>query len=105
MPPGTTLTWGSPTSTASVAGRYAFTVTGSIPGIVPVGGITWFSHDAPGEITGRETRSLIGNVADETLAGTASVNADCSGSDTLQGFEGGVLVPVSTQGVIYDGYG
>ena len=61
-----------------------------------------FSQDSSGNITGTETRSLNGDVAFETLTGTATVNADCSGTDTFQVFENGVLVRTSTLSVIYD---
>ena len=92
-------------SLAAAAGKWAFTIDGTIPAIGPVGAIGMFSQDASGNITGSETRSLNGDVADETLVGTATVNSDCSGTDTIQVFEGGVLVRTSTLDVIYDDNG
>jgi len=92
-------------SLAGAAGKWAFTITGSIPAIGPVGAVGKFSQDASGNVTGTETRSLNGDIADETLTGTATVNSDCSGTYTFQVFEGGVLARTSTIDVIFDDNG
>lgn len=89
-------------STASVAGKFGFTTTGSVPAIGPVAATGRFSQDASGNITGTQTRSLNGDIADETFAGTATVNPDCTGTDTIQVFESGVLVRTTTLHVVYD---
>jgi len=89
-------------SAANAAGQWGFTISGSIPAIGPVGAVGIFTQDSSGNITGTETRSLNGDVADETLAGTATVNADCSGTDTFQVFESGILVRTSVVNVVYD---
>ena len=89
-------------SPRSVAGKWAFTINGTIPSIGPVGAVGLFTQDASGNFNGTETRSLNGDSADETLTGTATVNPDCSGTDTIQVFEGGVLVRTSTLAVVYD---
>jgi hypothetical protein len=87
---------------ANVAGKWGFTISGTIPSIGPVAAIGKFTQDSSGNITGTETRSLNGDIADETLTGTAIVNSDCSGTDTFQVFEGGVLVRTSSVSVVYD---
>jgi hypothetical protein len=89
-------------STTSVAGKFGFTTTGSIPAIGPVAATGVFTQDRSGTITGAQTRSLNGDIADETFTGTATVNPDCTGTDTLQVFEGGVLVRTTTLHVVYD---
>jgi hypothetical protein len=89
-------------STASIAGKFGFTTTGSIPAIGPVAATGLFTQDASGNITGTQTRSLNGDIADETFTGTATVNPDCTGTDTIQVFESGVLVRTTTLHVVYD---
>lgn len=89
-------------SRASVAGKWAFTTTGSIPGIGPVAAVGSFTQDASGNLKGSQTRSLNGDVADETFTGTASVNPDCTGADVIQVFQSGVLVRTSSLSVVYD---
>jgi len=87
-------------STASVAGRFGFTTTGSIPAVGPVAATGIFAQDASGNITGAQTRSLNGSVADETFTGTATVNSDCTGTDTVQVFQDGSLVRTTTLHVV-----
>jgi hypothetical protein len=92
-------------STASIAGKFGFTTTGSIPAIGPVAATGLFTQDASGNITGTQTRSLNGDIADETFTGTATVNRDCTGTDTIQVFQSGVLVRTTTLHVVYDDNG
>ena len=92
-------------STASIAGKFGFTTTGSIPAIGPVAATGLFTQDASGKITGTQTRSLNGDIADETFTGTATVNPDCTGTDTIQVFQSGVLVRTTTLHVVYDDNG
>ena len=89
-------------STASIAGKFGFTTTGSIPAIGPVAATGVFTQDRSGKITGTQTRTLHGDVADESFTGTATVNPDCTGTDTIQVFESGVLVRTTTLHVVYD---
>ena len=84
------------------AGTWGFTTTGSIPGIGAVAATGIFTQDESGNITGTQTRSLNGDIADETFTGTATVNPDCTGTDTIQVFDGGVLVRTTTLHVVYD---
>jgi hypothetical protein len=92
-------------STASVAGKFGFTTTGSIPALGAVAATGIFTQDASGDITGTQTRSLNGDIADETFTGTATVNPDCTGTDTIQVFQSGVLVRMTTLHVVYDDNG
>ena len=89
-------------STASVAGKFGFTTTGTIPALGPVAATGVFTQDRSGNITGTQTRSLNGDIADETFTGTATVNPDCTGTDAIQVFESGVLVRTTTLHVVYD---
>jgi hypothetical protein len=45
---------------------------------------------------------LNGDIADETFTGTATVNPDCTGTDTIQVFESGVLVRTTILHLVYD---
>jgi hypothetical protein len=48
---------------------------------------------------------LNGSVADETFTGTATVNSDCTGTDSIQVFQDGSLVRTTTLHVVYDDKG
>ena len=92
-------------SLSKLAGTYGLTTTGSIPGIGPVAAVGSITFDASGNISGSQTRSLNGDIADETFTGTATVNSDCTGTDTVSVFESGVLVRTSTLKLVYDDNG
>ena len=89
-------------STASVAGKFGFTTTGTIPALGPVAATGVFTQDRSGNLTGTQTRSLNGDIADETFTGTALVNPDCTGTDAIQVFESGFLVRTTILHVVYD---
>ncbi len=89
-------------SLATVAGTSGFTTTGSIPGIGPVAAVGLLTIDKSGNISGSQTRSLNGDIADETIAGTATVNPDCTGTFVAHVFQSGVLVRTSTLNVVWD---
>ena len=92
-------------SFSKVAGTYGLTTTGSIPAIGPVAAVGLITIDASGNISGSQTRSLNGDIADETFTGTATLNSDCTGTDTVSVFESGILVRTSTLKVVYDDHG
>jgi hypothetical protein len=89
-------------SAESVAGRWAFTTTGSIPLIGPVAATGVYTADASGNIKGRQTRSLNGDVADETFTATGNVNPNCTANYLFRVYESGVLVRTSTLHIVYD---
>src|SRR5689334_714857 len=81
-------------SSQSIAGKWAETNNGTVflpSGPVPVAAVGNFSIDAVGNIEGKQTRSLAGQVAEETLTGTVSINRDCSGEATISVYQNGVL--------------
>ena len=92
-------------SLALLSGKWAFTTRGSIPGIGPVSAVGIFTEDASGNLAGTQTRSLNGDVADETFTGNATVNPDCTGTDVIQVFESGVLVRTTMLNLVYDDNG
>lgn len=101
----TALGQGRHCSAALVAGEWAFTTTGSIRDIGPVSAVGGYKVDRLGNVTGSQTRSLNGDVADESFSGTVTVNADCTGVDVIQVYQSGILVRTSTLNVVYDDNG
>jgi hypothetical protein len=79
-------------SNASVIGRWGFTTEGTILGVGPLAAVGVISFDAQGNLSGKQTRSLNGLVAEETLSGTYTVNADGTGTITADVFQAGVKV-------------
>src|SRR5271167_3298577 len=102
LPAGTAQAHDGHCSSASVAGKWTFTTTGSIPGVGPVAAVGSYFADSSGNLIGSQTRSLNGDVAFETFTGTSTVNSDCTGTDLIQVFQSGTLVRTSTLYVVYD---
>ena len=92
-------------SSATAAGRWAFTTNGSIVGVGPVAAVGSYVEDVLGNLQGSQIRSVNGDVAAETFTGTATVHANCTGTGTIQVFEKGVLVRTSTLSLVYDDNG
>ena len=92
-------------SLATVAGTYELTTTGSIPAIGPVSAVGTMTFDRAGNLSGSQTRSLNGAVAEETFTGTITVNPDCTGTEVVQVFQDGPLVRTSTINVVIDDNG
>jgi hypothetical protein len=92
-------------STATVAGNWAFTLTGTLivqAGGVPVAAAGRFTADGDGNITGVEARSVGGGYADETLTGNWTVNPDCTSTLTAKIYESGSLVRISVVSLAFD---
>ncbi|HTO87725.1 MAG TPA: hypothetical protein VMR54_09400 [Thermoanaerobaculia bacterium] len=67
----------------SVAGPYGYTTTGTRIGVGPVAGVGLVTLGRDGSISGSQTVSFNGTIADETITGTYTVNADCAGQVTV----------------------
>jgi len=92
-------------SLAAAAGKYGFTLNGvaiTQAGPVPLAAVGKAILDAAGNVSGSEARSVGGAYADETLSGTYTVNADCTGTATVQFFEAGNLVRTSVLSLVFD---
>jgi hypothetical protein len=92
-------------STKSVAGDWGLTLTGTIllpTGAVPAAAVVNASVDRDGNSTGTEGRNVGGGYADETLAGSWTVNPDCTGSLTVNFYESGQLVRTSVLTIVFD---
>ncbi|HEY2338931.1 MAG TPA: hypothetical protein VGH75_00210 [Steroidobacteraceae bacterium] len=91
---------------ADAAGRFGYTSNGSIV-TPPVGLFTAVGHvtfTETGTFTGAQTTSVAGNLVDETVQGTYTVNADCTGSATVYVYHGSVLARVSHINLVWDAH-
>jgi hypothetical protein len=94
-------------SRTGAAGKYGFTLSGVVnlpTGAVPIAAIGRADLDSSGNVSGTEARSVGGGFADETFTGTYTVNADCTGTTTLQFFESGQLVRTSVLSIVFDNH-
>ena len=93
-------------STETVAGDWAFTLTGTIltpNGAVPAAAIPTATVDKQGNATNaKEARNVGGDYADETLTGNWIVNADCTGTLYINAYESGQLVRTSVISMAFD---
>ena len=93
-------------STKTVAGDWAFTLTGTIltpSGGVPAAAIARATIDESGNITeGTEARNVGGGYADETVTGYWTVNPDCTGTLNVNIYESGQLVRISVVSMAFD---
>jgi hypothetical protein len=85
-----------------VSGKYGYTISGTIPTLGAVAAVGQISLDAEGNVAGAQTASFNGAIVKETLSGTYTVNADCTGSATVNVFHSGVLVRTSSFDVVWD---
>jgi hypothetical protein len=92
-------------STAKAAGDWAYTYTGSIltqNGFVPAAAIGHFHQDIAGNITGSQVRSVAGSSAAEDISGTVTINADCTGTATINVLVNGELQRTAVIAAVYD---
>lgn len=92
-------------STAAEAGNWAYTYSGTIftqSGPLPAASVGHFHQDADGNITGGQTRSVAGQAGVEDIAGTVSINTDCSGSTTIKVLVNGQLQRTAVLALVYD---
>jgi len=91
---------------ADAAGRYGYTSNGSIV-TPPVGSFTAVGHVAfteTGTFSGAQTTSIAGNLVEETVQGTYTVNPDCTGSATVYVYHGSTLARVSHINLVWDSH-
>jgi hypothetical protein len=90
-------------SAAGVAGAWGYTNAGSIPArgafaFVSVGRAVL---DASGKASGNQTTSLNGAIFQETITGSFTVNADCTGTAVVNVFQGQTLVRTSLLDLVF----
>jgi hypothetical protein len=92
-------------STSSVAGKWGYTYTGTIflpTGAAPVATVGSFSLDTKGNFAGSQNRSVGGAYAQETVAGTITVNGDCTGTLNANVYQSGQLVRTAVIDLVFD---
>jgi hypothetical protein len=92
-------------STASTAGNWAYTYTGTIftpAGPLPAASVGRFHQDAGGNIAGSQTRSVAGQSGVEDISGTISVNSDCTASLTINVLVNGQLQRTAGLAAVFD---
>lgn len=95
-------------STASTAGSWAYTYTGTIftpNGPLPAASVGRFRQDAGGDITGSQARSVAGQSGAEDISGTVSVNSNCTASATINVLVNGQLQRSASLALVYDSSG
>jgi hypothetical protein len=96
---------GAACSFATVAGKYGFTLNGTLilpTGPVPIAAIGRVTLTAQGNGSGTEARNVGGTFANETLTATFAVNPDCTGTATVMAFESGQLVRTAALSLVWD---
>jgi len=92
-------------SIAGAAGKWAYTYTGTIftpNGPLPAASVGHFSEDVSGNLTGTQTRSVAGSSGVEDIAGTLSVNRDCTATATISVYVNGQLQRTAVLAVVFD---
>jgi hypothetical protein len=88
-------------SLQAVSGEWGYTYTGTIVGVGPAASVGHFVLDAAGNLKGSQTRSFNGDVENESLTGSVTANADCTGSGTINVYLGGTLERTTDLNVVY----
>src|SRR5207237_3374231 len=80
-------------SVARAAGAWGYTNAGSIParGAFAFVSVGRALLDAAGKASGNQTTSLNGAIFQETITGSFTVNADCTGTAVVNVFQGQTL--------------
>jgi hypothetical protein len=92
-------------SLGNSAGSFGFKLSGVVilpTGPVPIAAVGRANLDAAGNVSGAESRSVGGGLAEETFSGTYTVNQDCTGTATLKFYESGQLVRTSILSIVFD---
>lgn len=92
-------------SSEATAGKWAYTYTGTIftqNGPLLTASVGHYSQDAAGNITGSQTRSVVGNSGVEDISGAVSVNKDCSATATINVLVNGQLQRTAVLALVYD---
>jgi hypothetical protein len=83
-------------SNATVKGTYGINTTGVLVSIGPAAASGISTLDGRANVSGSQTRSVNGDVADETFQGKYEIKSDCTGTEVVQVYESGQLVRTST---------
>ena len=91
-------------SFSDAAGKYGYTSSGTIvnPAYGPFTAVGHVTLAESGTFSGAQTTSIAGNLVAETLQGTYTVNADCTGMATVYVYHGSTLARTSIINVVWD---
>jgi hypothetical protein len=87
-----------------LAGRWGYTYSGAItagPAAGPAASVGGFTQDLAGNIKGSQTRSFNGDVENETLTGTVSLNPDCTAVVTVNVYLNGAFERTTILDAVY----
>ena len=89
---------------SNVAGDYGYTTSGSIvaPVVGPFAAVGRVTITSAGTFSGEQTSSVLGNLFDETLAGSFVVDPDCTGTAIAYIYRGGTLVRTTPFDIVWD---
>ncbi len=91
---------------AGAAGSYGYTSSGTIvsPAVGPFTAVGHATFTVYGTLTAAQTTSIAGNLVDETLQGTFTVNPDCTGTLTVFVYHGSTLARTSKVNMVWDNH-
>jgi hypothetical protein len=91
---------------SDVAGKYAYTSTGTVvnPAIGAFMAVGHATLTETGTISGSQTTSVAGNLFDETLVATYTVNPDCTGSMLVHIYHGSTLARTTSVNLVWDSH-
>jgi hypothetical protein len=96
---------GASCSTARTAGKWAYTYTGTLftaSGPIPVASVGHFFQTVSGDISGSQARSVAGSPGTEDIAGSITVNRDCTATATIAVYVNGQLQRTAVLAVVFD---
>ena len=91
-------------SLSGVAGEYGYTSSGTIaaPPVGPFGAAGRVTLTDSGTFSGEQTTSMGGNVFEETVQGTYTVNSDCTGAAIVYVYHGPTPVRTTELHLVWD---
>jgi hypothetical protein len=91
---------------SDVAGKYGYTSSGTVvnPALGPFATVGHVTLTDTGTFSGTQTTSIGGNLFDETVDGTFTVNPDCTGTAAVNVYHGGTLARTSGLNMVWDNH-
>ena len=101
---GSLPAYASHCSAAGVAGKWSYSYSGTVyaPDPFPAAAVGHFHSDANGNVTGSQTHTLAGQTEQEDVSGTATVNADCTGTANINVLVNGQIIRSAVLNIVYD---
>jgi hypothetical protein len=89
---------------AGVVGDWSYTYSGTVyaPDPFPAAAVGHFRSDVDGRVAGSQTHTLAGQTEQEDISGTATVNADCTGTANIKVLVNGQIIRSAVLNIVYD---